>query len=62
MFAAGHVPPDRDIEGFIREDHADDICPHEPSDDRRIGGIPADQVMGPEQKQITDPSDRGGAG
>src|ERR1700692_49002 len=57
MVAPRHVPSDRDIEGFIREDHARDICSHEPSDDGGIGGVSADQEMGAEQEQIVYPSD-----
>src|SRR6516165_7532455 len=62
VFAAGHVPTNRDIEGFICEDHAGNICVHEPSDDGRIRSIAADQAMGPEQEQIAYPSDRSGVG
>jgi hypothetical protein len=62
MLAPGHVPPDRDIEGFICEDHAGDICVHEPLDNGRIGSVAADEAMGPEQEQIAHPSDRSGAG
>ena len=62
MFASGLVPSNRDIEGFICEDHAGDICVHEPSDDGRIGGVAADQAMGPEQEKIAYPSDRRGPG
>src|SRR5258706_6929378 len=56
MVAPRHVPPDRDIEGFIREDHARDICSHEPSDDGGIGGVSADQEMGAKQEQVVYPS------
>jgi hypothetical protein len=55
------MAPDRDIEGFICEDHAGDFCVHEPSDDGGIGGVAADQAMGPEQEQVAYPSDRSGA-
>src|SRR5258707_13940305 len=56
MVAPRHVPPDRDIEGFIREDHARYICSHEPSDDGGIGGVSADQEMGAKQEQVVYPS------
>src|SRR5260370_8422232 len=53
MVAPRHVPPDCDIVGFIREDHARDICSHQPSDDAGIGGVSADQEMGAEQQQVS---------
>jgi hypothetical protein len=62
MIAPGHVPPDRDIEGFIGEDHARDIYPHELFDEGRIGSVSADQAMGAEQEQIAYLSDCRGAG
>jgi hypothetical protein len=62
MIAPGHVPPDRDIEGLIGEDHARDIYPHEPFDEGRIGSVSADQAMGAEQEQIAYLSDCRGAG
>ena len=52
MLARGQLPPDRDLEGFIGEDDARDICSHQPSDDGRIGGVSADHKMGAKQKQI----------
>jgi hypothetical protein len=62
MIAPGHVPPDRDIEGLIGEDHARNIYPHEPFDEGRIGSVSADQAMGAEQEQIAYLSDCRGAG
>ena len=62
MIAPGHVPPDRDIEGLIGEDHARDIYPHKPFDEGRISSVSADQAMGAEQEQIADLSDCRGAG
>src|SRR5258708_14442293 len=56
MVAPRHVPPDRDIEGFICEDHARDIGSHEPSDDGGIGGASADQEMGANPEQAVYPS------
>src|SRR6516165_10622434 len=62
MVAPSHVPPDRNIEGLIGEDHARDIHPHEPFDEGRIGSVSADQAMGAEQEQIAYLSDCRGAG
>jgi hypothetical protein len=53
MLAPGHLPPDRNLEGFICEDDARDICSHQPSDDGGIGGVSADHKMGLKQEQIT---------
>jgi hypothetical protein len=49
------TPYRRDIEGLICEDHAREICSHQPSDDGRIGGVIADQEMGAKQEQIAYP-------
>ena len=57
MVTPRHVSPDRDIEGLICEDHARDICSHEPPDDGGIGGVSTDQEMGAKQEQIIYPSD-----
>ena len=60
MVALDHA--DSDIEGFIGEDDARDICSHQPSDDGGIGGVSADQTMGAEPEQIVDPSAGSDAG
>ena len=46
MIASGHMPPNGNIEGLIRENDAGYISVHEASDDSRIGGITADERMG----------------
>src|SRR5258707_15578212 len=61
MVAPRHVPPHRDIEGFICEDHARNICSHQPADDSRICGVSADQEMRAEEEQVTYPNDSSSA-
>src|SRR6516225_8988440 len=56
--AVRDVSDDRGIEGTIGEDKSRDVMPHQPSDDRRLGRIPANQAVSPEPEQITDPRDR----
>jgi hypothetical protein len=60
LLAPGHA--DRDIEGSVGEDHARDIGLHQPPDHGGIGGVSADEEMGPKQEQIAYPSDGNRAG